>query len=203
MSKAILPPVYLGNVLYYAIWLQHDNIAWAEDHRYPKQTYRNRCDILGANGMIKCSIPVQKPHGSKSMLSEITISNAENWPKDHWKSIESAYRSTPFFEHYAPKLYPLLQPQQPLLSEHCKALHFALCDMMHIKGPEKMTTDLKAATDYSFYCSPKNKINMSFPPYEQAFFDKLPFAPNCSIIDALMNLGPETVDYLKEIRIDI
>lgn len=197
----MLPPVYYGNALYFHHWLKAEKVAWDTDHRFPKQTYRNRCHILGANGVIKCSIPVTKPNGSKSNINEILISNAEDWPKDHWKSIESAYRSTPFFEHYGPKVKKVLTPKHEKLVDHCIATHFQLCEMMHISGEEKVISTFDDSFQSGFdICSPKNKIEAIFPKYEQAFFDKLPFESNLSILDLLFNLGPETIYYLQEIE---
>ena len=67
---------------------------------YEKQSFRNRAEIYGANGKLKLIIPIKHSQGSKKKsYKNVSIDYDKNWQKIHWKSICSAYRSSPYFEY--------------------------------------------------------------------------------------------------------
>ena len=95
----IFSSLYNAPISYYAILLRNRKMVTIEQYdHYTKQTYRNRCRILGANGIIDLVIPVVKMHGQKVFMKDVRIDYDTNWHKIHWKSIVSAYASAPFFE---------------------------------------------------------------------------------------------------------
>ena len=99
-KQHLLPCSYLAPIGYYAILLQHPSCIIEQYDFFVKQTIRNRCAILGANGKLILSIPKKRKSSSKTILKEIQISYDAPWQKLHWKSITSAYRSSAYFEYY-------------------------------------------------------------------------------------------------------
>ena len=95
----ILQSVYAGNVNYYAAILKSENVIVDINEHFLKQSYRNRCVIAGANGPLNLIVPVKRKTG-RVKLKDVEIDYSENWQKIHWKSIESAYRTSPYFEFY-------------------------------------------------------------------------------------------------------
>ena len=100
MSETILSTAYLPPIEYFAMILQSG--AWKiENHEhYIKQSYRNRCNIITANGLLNLSIPVNKTDGNHTFIHDIRISYLSNWQSNHWRAIESAYNKSPFFLYY-------------------------------------------------------------------------------------------------------
>ena len=96
----ILPTSYFPSILYFQYLLKNPTFSICENETYLKQSFRNRCEIMTSNGIQKLSIPVEKLNGSKSKTKDVMISNQQNWRKDHWGAIESAYKASPFFQFY-------------------------------------------------------------------------------------------------------
>ena len=95
-STAYLPPIaYVLEMM-----SSQDNILIEQHEHYTKQTYRNRCHLMGANGSFGLSIPVMKKSNSKTCIKDLKIKYDENWQNNHWRSITSAYLSSPFFIYY-------------------------------------------------------------------------------------------------------
>ena len=87
-----------------------------EQHEhFVKQSYRNRCCIYSANGVLPLSIPVFHSKKAYQGIRDIKISYDFDWQKVHWKSIESAYRCSPFFEYFEDDLRPYFQKKQVFL----------------------------------------------------------------------------------------
>ena len=105
-SSAILSIGYLPPVQYFAKLIQYKNIYIESTENYTKQTYRNRCVILGANGPIPLTIPVVKTQGNHTPIKLIEIDNSTLWQKNHWKTIESAYRTSAYYDFVADILEP-------------------------------------------------------------------------------------------------
>ena len=104
LNNPLLSTAYLAPISYYAILLKQNNSMIEYHEHFIKKSIRNRCDIMNTNGRLSLSIPVNRK--TKTKISKIKISYAENWQKSHWKSIVSSYNSSPFFEYYKDKLKP-------------------------------------------------------------------------------------------------
>lgn len=195
-----LIPAYLPSVNYMA-QLTKSSCLLTTQGNYQKQTYRNRCVIYGANGKLNLTIPI---HHSKSNHrqkdSEVNIKWVENWQKKHWKSIESAYRSSPFFEFYEDDIKPVFFCQPDRLMDYNCALMKCLCDMLEIDYPnQSATTYLPLNSEEELLILAKNNPITPYPRYAQVFENNHGFISNLSVIDLLFNLGPESRSYLEEL----
>ncbi len=94
----ILPLTYLGNTEWFARLLAGDCIVDVGEN-WLKQTARNRCDILTANGVASLTVPVHG-YGRKIAAKDIRIDGSKRWQHQHWTSLVSAYKNSPFFDHY-------------------------------------------------------------------------------------------------------
>ena len=90
MSTAYLSTAYFAPVSYYASFLRYDRIVIEQWCNYTKQTYRNRCHIAGANGLLALSVPIVKPNTIKCPTKDIRISDHGEWRHLHWNAIASA-----------------------------------------------------------------------------------------------------------------
>lgn len=200
--KSVFSSLYLPPIYFYSCILSEKEVLFDVNEYFIKQTYRNRCSILGANGVQELIVPV-KNRNSKILMNNVELSNAENWQKNHWKSIESAYRKSPFFEYYADDLLPFYSTNRnENLVELNTGLFNKINKLLNLNievnfSEEYINSDL-VKLDFRSLISPKNKpLEFNQKEYIQVFSDKLGFKSNLSIVDLLFNEGPNSFNYLK------
>ena len=208
MGTIILPTTYLGNLLYYTHLIQDNSIIDVHSH-YAKQTYTNRCTILSTNGPQDLTIPVVKPK-DKTPIKDIRISTHDNWQQLHWRAIQSAYNSTPFFEYFCDDYAPFYEKKWDFLLDFNLEIQQKTLELLnfinipitlsdsYIEPQNFNTKDLREVINpKKFDVSLYNNLNT---PYYQIFNQKFGFMPNLSIIDLLFNMGNEARIYLKKIN---
>lgn len=204
MKKVLLPIFYLPPVSWFSVFLNEENkVDFEQFENFPKQTYRNRASIYGANGKLALIIPIK--HTGKREIKDIEVSFAEDWQKLHWKSIKTAYQSTPYFEYYEDKLKKIYAEQITSLKEfNLKALGIIL-DILKTEKKYDLTNEYfknPEAEDYREKFSAKSESTSEFEEYYQSFSDKNGFIKDLSILDLLCNIGPESLTYIKNIKLD-
>ena len=202
LNNPLLSTAYLAPISYYAILLQHPNCRIELHEHFIKQSIRNRCDIYGANGKLRLSIPKQRKGSSKTIIENLKISYRNNWQKQHWNAIESAYNSSPFFEYYKDDLKPLFKEKEEYLVNFNSKLQNTILSMLHQENMIKNTIEYLHKGDFfdlrNYTWKLKNQEK-----YDQVFMENQGFIPNLSILDLLFNLGPESIDYLHNIDLSI
>ena len=209
MGTIILPTTYLGNLLYYTHLIQDNSIIDVHSH-YAKQTYTNRCTILSTNGPQDLTIPIVKPK-DKTPIKDIRISTHDNWQQLHWRAIQSAYNSTPFFEYFCDDYAPFYEKKWDFLLDFNLEIQQKTLELLnfinisitlsdsYIEPQNFNTKDLREVINpKKFDVSLYNNLST---PYYQIFDSKFGFTPNLSIIDLLFNMGSESRIYLKNIQI--
>ena len=192
-------PAYLPSIRYMAWIVAKKEVTFVLTNQYQKQTYRNRTEIYGANGKLKLTIPISYNKFQKNQLdSEVKIFNDSSWQRDHWKSLESAYRSSPFFEFYEDDLYPFFQRRYEKLMDLNIALIKKIFSLLEIVIKFKKTNKVD---EFSELIRSKQKTIYKIPTYHQVFNSKYGFIGNLSILDLIFNVGPESNNYLKKLQI--
>ncbi|MFC2103877.1 WbqC family protein [Bacteroidota bacterium] len=208
IQKALLSTAYLAPIQYYTILLRYNEVLIEIFENFTKQTYRNRCRIYGANGELSISIPVKKL-ATKTKIKDILIDYDTNWQKLHWKSIESAYRSSPFFEFYEDDLRIFYEKKYKFLIDFNIEIQNMILEQLDLQINLKFTPEYQSGLvsnyeDFRNEIHPK-KINKDFNSelikYTQVFSEKYGFLPNLSIIDLLFNEGPNAIEVLKRINL--
>ena len=194
-------PAYLPSVEYMSWVINQKKLYFLTSGHYQKQTYRNRAEIYGPNGKLKLIIPVTKNRGSNHQKDiETMIDNNFLWQKNHWRSLQMSYRASPYFEFYEEDFYPFYNNKISSLMELNIGLIKVVLKLLKFEIPieEKNDNKVKEKRDLIIH---KKIVNASILKYNQVFIDKHGFLSNLSIVDLLFNLGPESLDYLKNLRI--
>ncbi len=204
MSAGLLSIAYFPPIAWFQHAMKHDTLIIEYHENYLKQTYRNRCKILTANGILDLSIPVIHQSG-KQLVSEILTQENEPWRRQHWQAICAAYGKSAFFLYYRDKLEKFFLKSEPVkLFEHNLALLKLLFKMLKIEKEITFNTRFELITndvqDFRFKFNAKNIPGnlelLEKKTYFQVFADKYPFQANLSILDLLFNEGPISKDYL-------
>jgi hypothetical protein len=199
----IIHPTYFPSISHFAAMLQAEKITFEVEDNFQKQTNRNRTYIYSPNGLQLLNIPVKHSKGAHQKTKDIQIDSDFDWQKQHFKSLETAYRSSPFFEFFEDDIRPLFEKKHKFLLD----LNFETLDIVshclrieldYSSSSEYIqNVDPKLITDFRFLADGKKDIS-SFEKYKQVFDDKYGFLNNLSILDLLFNEGKFTVDYLKK-----
>ncbi len=174
---------------------------------YQKQSYRNRCDIYGANGKLSLTIPVKHEKGKRLMVKEIRIDYATDWRKLHWKGIESAYNSSPYFEFYRDIFEPYYKKETNFLVDFCMEMNDEILKILNIAKRPELTQVFVFPSENENFKDLRNSIHpkvnaqsdagFKIIAYPQVFMQSHAYIQNLSILDLVFNLGPESGSYLK------
>ncbi len=199
MVQKIMVPPYFGPI---SCWKQiiNSNILWDVHQNYIKQTYRNRTFIHSANGLQILTVPVKHSKIKFSML-QAKIDNSIAWQKNHWRSIESAYSSSPFFEFYKDSLEKIYIKEYIYLTKFNFDIIKLILEWTDIEMKSELSKDYKIGYENSLDLR-KNMENKKYScsenlKYRQVFSDKNGFLNDLSIIDLIFNEGPNSISYLK------
>jgi hypothetical protein len=202
MNKVLLPVFYLPTISWFSVFLNPGKeIVFERFESFPKQTYRNRANIFGANGKLSLIIPIS--HNGKREYKDIEISYREDWQNLHWKSIKTAYQSSPYFEFYEDKLRKIFEiKEKNLLEFNLKALEIIIQILKTEKAYSLNKEYIKNPEEISFRekFSAKNPSEFEMKEYYQTFSDRLGFLKDLSILDLICNKGPESLTYIKNIK---
>ncbi|MDF1575447.1 MAG: WbqC family protein [Bacteroidales bacterium] len=201
----VFPALYNGPVNYYARLVRQKEIVLEQHENYSKQTYRNRCLIMGPNGVIPLSIPVKRKSGIKTLFRDIRIDYDTPWNQIHWRSLVASYASSPFFEFLADEIRPFYQKKSEFLIDLNLQLVEQSLNILGLDIPLSCSdsfSPISAEHDPRDFIHPKKDQateDPAFhpPEYHQVFSDRLGFCPNLSILDLIFNLGPDALSYLQ------
>ncbi|MBB5440780.1 hypothetical protein HDC92_004484 [Pedobacter sp. AK017] len=201
-SSAIFPLFYLPPVGYFSGLKAFDYCFSIErEEHFPKQTYRNRARIYSPNGNLDLIIPVVKGSKVHTKVKDVKISNDFNWQRLHWKSFESCYRNSAYFEYYEDEFAVFYQQKFEFLFDFNLQLLDWLFKQLKITPAYAFTNEYHKETDvvqdYRTKLHFKQEVAAGdFKPYFQVFDDRQGFKPNLSIVDLLFNQGPQSKNYL-------
>lgn len=197
----LIHPTYFPSIATFVVIAQAKRITFEMMDNFQKQTYRNRNYIYAANGKLQLSIPVIFSQKNRQHYKDVSIANDYNWQGLHWKSLESAYRTSPFFEFYADELQPLFtEPFEHILDFNLKCFEI-ICECLQLDLNITKTAiydkEPKDVKEYRHLVHAKKESSYNLDSYTQVFSEKHGFISNLSILDLLFNEGPNALTYLE------
>ena len=202
LTNILLPLFYLPPISWFAVFLREDaEIIFEQHENFPKQTYRNRTNIYGANGKLSLIIPMN--HNGTRLLKDIQTSNREKWQHIHWKSIKTAYQTSPYFEYYEDQLLEIYNFKTASLVEFNLNALKIIQKLLKTEKAYSLNSEFFREPEQLSYrdqLSAKSEPNFIMEEYYQSFSDKYGFLKDLSIIDLLCNKGPESMTYIRNIK---
>ena len=189
-------------------------------------SFRNRCQIVGAEGVIDLSIPLVRGRDQKALMKDVRISGAQPWQSQHWKTIVSCYSRSPWFEFYRDELEGLYREQWDFLLDWNLVCFEWTQRVLGISIPVSLTESYEKGyapdqvTDWrgkmlpkhlaggrGYGWPPRRKLSewqyhrsagrRGVRPYRQVFGERIGFIPNLSVLDLLFCEGKQAIRYLR------
>lgn len=203
----LLSSAYFAPIRYFSKLALYPEIYIEQHENFVKQTYRNRTVILGANGPISLIVPVEKGREQKIKIKDLRIAYDEEWQRNHWRTIFSAYNSSPFFEYYADDIETFFRKKHPFLFDFNQQITETMLEILEIQSSIILTEDFEHIPEnclnFREQISPKKHLINPDPhfvsqPYTQVFGEKFGFVPDLSMLDLLFNEGPSAHAVLED-----
>ena len=199
--KILLHPTYFPSVSHFVAMVTADTVTFEVEDNFQKQTNRNRMYIYSPNGIQLLNIPVKHSNEAHQKFKDTQLETAFDWQKQHFKSLEAAYRTSPFFEYFEDDIRPIFSKKHKFMMD----LNFEVLDIVtgclglpvKYEKTSEYCKEVTGVADYRYLVNGK-KDTAQFQPYTQVFGDRHGYLNNLSILDLLFNEGRYAVDYLKK-----
>jgi hypothetical protein len=201
MNNILIHPGYFPSISHFVAIAQSDLVTFEMDDNFQKQTNRNRMYIYSPNGIQLLNIPIKHSKEAHQKTKEVRLETAFDWQKQHFKSLEAAYRASPFFEYFEDDIAPIFE------KKHTFLMDLNLETMSVVSKCLGLEFDYNETAEYFHEVTDKNdlrglingkKDTSVFEPYTQVFGEKHGYLNNLSILDLLFNEGRYALDYLKK-----
>ena len=194
---------YLPQIQYIALLMEEADLVIDRNEHFVKQTYRNRCKILSANGVDALTVPVIGAK-KKIFVKDIEIDYSQKWFHQHQRAIQSAYGRAPFYEYYADELWKIYNRNHKYLFDLSSELLTQCLDFLQLDIQPKFSD-----TYYNLKNTPENDFRSKITPkanlkvrdtynqqnYQQVFGNN--FVDNLSVIDLIFCEGPQAKKLIK------
>jgi len=196
-------PTYFSPISQYAQIIKSDTIFFEIEDNFQKQSYRNRCYIYNSNGKQLLNIPLKEKKGTSSLrkkTKDMLVDNNSHWQEHHLKSLQTAYRASPFYEFYEDDLLAIFNKKYTFLQDVNIDTYLFVTDALQISQQYSKTKEYEIITDkndYRILADIKKQPKKSRDKYIQMFDNKHGYIDNLSILDLLFMEGPNAISYLK------
>lgn len=199
----IVQPAYFAPVIQYVALVSTEDLIYEVEDNFQKQTYRNRCYIYGANGKQLLTVPIVHSGSDKNRKTrDIKIDHSFNWKNLHIKSLQAAYRSSPYFEYYEDEILSIYRKKHIFLLDlnfDCIEVIAECLQLEHnCNKSKKYQLDTNPIIDLRNLVNAKSKQEYLLKNYKQVFDNKYGFISNLSILDLLFNEGTNALHYLED-----
>ena len=196
VSTAYLPPIE-----YVSLLNESDTALIEREENYAKQTYRNRCYILSANGTQMLTVPILEGSFHKTVIKDIRIDYSKRWQQVHLRAINAAYKSSPYFDFYYDDIERIILTNPKfLLDLNFELLSFlinALKISINIEHTARFAPPTNNKNDYRYLITPKIPALRNTMQYRQTFIFDSGFVQGLSVVDLLFNMGPDSGLFLE------
>ena len=200
--KTLIHPTYFPNIEFFSHLLKSKNLIFEINDFYQKQTFRNRASIYGSNGKLNLIIPVSFSSSKKEKLKDIRICNNNNWQKNHLKSIQIAYRNSPYFEFFEDHFIEVFEKKEEFLIDitikSIRIIFNILEEDLKFKFTSSFQDNYNSNSDFRNLSIRNSKAKTNIiQPYKQVFETQCGFISNLSVIDLVFNEGLNSLNYFN------
>jgi hypothetical protein len=201
MTTAVLSTAYFPPISWLTVALMADNVTIDIHEHYIKQTWRNRCKIITANGLMDLIIPIRHT-GNNTPVKDIEIDYSTNWQRVHLHAIKSAYGNSPYFDYYYEYVDAMFRQQPKYLINWneigIELIRYSLKLKLPYAYSEEYIETQHGAPDFRKLLVPGNQDEIpKTPHYHQVFQERHGFQKDLSVLDILFCEGPDAIPLIN------
>lgn len=205
MPSVVCPILPFPNIHWWSFAAAASELLTDDTEHFEKMSFRNRYMVCGADGPLTLSIPIVQGRQQRRPMKEVLIDNKTRWQVQHWRTLESVYNRSPYFEFYAPELQVLYEQPFEYLADFSSSSIELLGKLSGITIHTRQATqylkhypDASADIRADFRSKDYAAGPARFPVYHQTFEDRHGFLPNLSLLDLLAAEGRNAKNYLPK-----
>jgi hypothetical protein len=195
------PPDYFPGLPFWALAVHCEQVVVADTFEYSRQSFQNRARLRTPDGWQWITIPLKGGQRGRP-IAEAEIDNTVPWRGKHLRSLQYNYRTSPYFEAFEDRFEAFYDRDWATLGSVSVASVRLVCDLLELPGPVVLSEQGKLDPE-----SPELILEsdrplegasvLAFDPevYHQNFAG---FEPGMSVLDALFNVGFETLDLIGQ-----
>ncbi|MGD8746918.1 MAG: WbqC family protein [Balneolaceae bacterium] len=212
MKLALLLPQFAPNLYDLAMMLRADRIILQDVERWSRKSRVHRAQIRTPEGTQWINIPV-RTEDRKKAIRDVRIDHSEDWVTPMLRALEYNYRNSIYYDFYEPEINADFKTafDYTYLMDFILFIQRRLFRFMDIKVEYEFASDLPEYTSdpdllskkldadillqeyesrhYQRQATTKHDPEFDHPQYHQHFEG---FEQECSILDVLFQLGPES-----------
>ena len=203
IKMTIIHPTYFPNIEHFNHILNSNSLCFEINDFYQKQTYRNRTSICNSNGKLDLAVPVKYSYKNKEKLKDIKICNDTKWQKNHLKSIQISYRSSPYFEFFEEYFFKIFEKKEKFLvdiSVKSIELIFQILDLeLEYTFTKKYRSEYDLSNDLRNISNRKREEKKNIiERYPQVFDNQHGYIQNLSMLDLIFNEGIGCLNFFNK-----
>lgn len=199
-NDLVIEPHYLGSLEYFTLLSNYSKVVIDVGKKFEKKTFLNRAHFLTANKVQQLNVPVSR--STNLPLKEAKIDYSHRWIKDHWGALYSGYGKAPFFEYFQEEIHDVWKKRLTFLVDLNLEMLALMIRMAQVPLEFEISENpsIEGRDDFRRQINPKKPFadRKIYQPiaYPQLFGDT--FVSNLSIVDLIMNEGPNTAKILTD-----
>ncbi len=217
MHSILIESQFFPPIDYLARCAQTENVVIEAHEHFQKGSYRNRCHIAGANGLQILSVPLRRNNKNDEdikgdfggdfedvrSIKNVKIAYDVDWQKQHWRTLQTAYGSAPFWNFYAPVFERFFNQQFDYLLDYNVEILTVIFKLLKIEKNVNISLSstyegvYTEGSDFRHKINPKINSASNAVPYSQLFNDRYAFIPDLSVLDLLFCCGNQSLSILK------
>lgn len=227
-TLVVLQPGYLPWLGFFDQMIKADVFVYYDDVQFDKHGWRNRNRVKGLKGPIWLTVPVHHKGRTGQPINSVEIVHDQPWSIKHLRTIREIYAKAPHIKDYIEDLTEILTPSKASLADLCYETANFFRGALGIQTPLYWASKLGIRGEQSTrlvnickhfqvdtYLSGESAksylqtelfategIEVQWHNYHHPIYKQQhgPFISHLSIIDLLMNMGPESRSILLDER---